>query len=67
MNQVAVDSTIIFNYKLLNVLPCNKQCGAPKVGMLPNVLAVCHTTCLYGHMVQFPTSRAESVSNDIVV
>ena len=32
-------STIIFNYKLINVLPCNKQCGAPKVGMLPKALA----------------------------
>ena len=33
---------MIFNYKLLHVLPCNKQCGAPEVGMLPKALAVCH-------------------------
>ena len=33
---------MIFNYKLLNVLPCNKQCGAPEVGMLTKALDACH-------------------------
>ena len=35
--------------------------------MLPKALAVCHATFLDGHMVQFSTNRAESLSNDIVV